>query len=196
MSGGCRRFAGAECSFWAFVFRKIRRRSLDTTSIKRCVGGVGVALEALSDTKRRPGRTPEDNAVFGKLLRWPCVSWVRDLPSQKSSRLPWAAGHRLVKRLKRALGPPKELTGRPKLSRKSSKRLRYFPGASGLMVLSFATSQIYRHLRTAGYLPETPTRARIFYVYKASIFIFLALSLVVKPSLAMQPLGRFESLFL
>jgi len=69
---------------------------------------------------------------------------------KKSSRLPWAAGHRLVKRLKRALGPPKELTGRPKLSRKSSKRLRYFPGASGLMVLSFATSQIYRHLRTAG----------------------------------------------
>jgi hypothetical protein len=45
-------------------------------------------------------------------------------------------------------------------------------------------------------LIKTPARARIFYVYKASIFIFLALSLVVKPSLAMQPLGRFESLFL
>ena len=85
---------------------------------------------------------PKIMSYLGKSCGGPVCHGSEICLHKKSSRLPWAAGHRLVRRLKRALGSPKKLTGRPKLSRKCTKRLRYFPGAIGLMVLRCVTSQL------------------------------------------------------
>ena len=79
---------------------------------------MGVALEALSDTKRRPGRTPEDNGVFGKLLRWPCVSWVRDLPSQKKFKTPVGCGAPTREASQTSTRPPKRTDGPAKVVKK------------------------------------------------------------------------------